>query len=121
MNRRDVLKASAGLAALAPFGLMAGRAIAGDMGKVLAVISHPVKDFAAWKVVYDSAEPVRQKAGVTGAEVFQDPTDPNKVVAIHRFPNLEAAQAFLADPGLKDAMMKGGVLSPPTVILATAA
>jgi len=89
-------------------------------GKVLAVVSHPVKDFAAWKVMYDGAEPVRQKAGVTGAEVFQDPADPNKIVVIHRFPSLEAAQAFLADPGLKDAMMKGGVMAPPTVLLAVA-
>jgi len=90
-------------------------------GKVLAVVSHPVKDFAAWKVMYDGAEQVRQKAGVTGAEVFQDLADPNKIVVIHRFPSLESAKAFLADPGLKEAMMKGGVLAPPTVILATAA
>eukprot|EP01037_Dinobryon_pediforme_P017800 gene17800-18020_t len=40
------------------------------IGKVLAVISHPVKDFATWKVAYDNAEPIRQKAGVTGAEVL---------------------------------------------------
>jgi len=90
-------------------------------GKVLAVVSHPVKSFATWKIAYDNAEPVRQKAGVTGAEVFQDPADPNKVVVIHRFSSLEAAQAFLGDPGLKEAMMKGGVLAPPTVVLATAA
>ena len=90
------------------------------LGKVLAVVSHPVKDFAAWKVIYDGAEPVRQKAGVTGAEVFQDPADPNKVVIIHRFPSLQATQEFLGDPGLKEAMMKGGVTAPPTVILAVA-
>ena len=71
-------------------------------------------------MIYDGAEPVRQKAGVTGAEVFQDPADPNKVVIIHRFPSLQAAQEFLGDPGLKEAMMKGGVTAPPTVILAVA-
>jgi quinol monooxygenase YgiN len=90
------------------------------LGKVLAVMSHPVKDFAAWKVTYDGAEPVRQLAGVTGAEVFQEPADPNEVVIIHRFPSLESEQGFLGDPGLKEAMMKGGVTAPPTVILAVA-
>ena len=120
MNRRDILKTSAGLATLLPCGLLANRATAGDMGKVLVVISHPVKAFAEWKVVYDSVEPMRQKAGVTGAEVFQDPGDPNKVVVIHRFPSLEAAQAFMGDPGLKDAMMQGGVTAPPAVIMAVA-
>ena len=89
-------------------------------GKVLAVVSHPVKDFSDWKVAYDSAEFVRQMASVTGAEVFQYPSDPSKVVIIHRFPSVEAAQGFLGDPGLKEAMMKGGVTAPPTVILAVA-
>ena len=89
-------------------------------GKVLAVFSHPVKDFAAWKLVYDSAQPIREKAGVTGAEVFQDPADPTKVVIIHRFPSIEAAQGFLANPALKEAMMNGGVTAPPSVLMAIA-
>jgi len=91
------------------------------MGKVLAVVSHPVKDYVVWRAIYDSAETIRQKAGVTGAEVFRDPKDANKVVIIHRFPSMEAAQAFLSDPGLKAAMEKGGVTAPPTVTLAVAA
>lgn len=38
-----------------------GKAQAAAMGPVLAVISHPVKDYAAWRIIYDSAEPLRQK------------------------------------------------------------
>ena len=90
------------------------------IGNILAVVSHPVKDFAAWRIVYDSVQPIRDRANVTGAEVFQDPADPTKVVIIHRFPSVEAAQGFLADPELKEAMMKGGVTAPPSVILAVA-
>ena len=63
-------------------------------GPVLALISHPVKDFAAWRAVYDSAEPIRQKAGVTAAEVFRDPKDPNAVLIIHRFASVAAMQSF---------------------------
>jgi quinol monooxygenase YgiN len=88
-------------------------------GPVLAVVSHPVSDYAAWRPVYDSAEPNREKAGVTGAEVFHDPNDPNRLVIIHRFETVEAAQGFLSDPDLKTAMTKGGVTAPPTVIIAT--
>lgn len=90
------------------------------MGPVLAVVSHPVKDYAVWRTVYDSAETIRQKAGVTGAEVFRDLKDPNSMVIIHRFPNLDAAQRFLGDPALKAAMEKGGVTAPPTAIMAVA-
>jgi quinol monooxygenase YgiN len=120
MDRRDLLKTGAGAAAALPTVLMAGSANAGSAGPVLAVISHPVKDYATWRVAYDGAEPIRQKAGVTGAEVFHDPKDENLLVIIHRFPSLAAMQAFLGDPGLKDAMMKGGVLAPPTSIVAIA-
>ena len=91
------------------------------IGKVLAVVSHPVKDYAAWKTVYDSVGPMQQKAGVTGAEVFQDPQDKNQVVVIHRFETVAAAQAFLSDPQLKDAMMRGGVTAAPSVTIAVAA
>lgn len=121
MNRRDLLIGTTGLAVMLPLGLLANRASASSLGKVLAVISHPVEDFAAWKAVYDSVEALRQKAEVTGAEVFQEPGEPNKVVVIHRFPSIDAAESFLGAPELKAAMMKGGVTAPPTVILAVVA
>ena len=121
MKKRNFMKAAAGLSATAIAASFVGKAQAGAMGPVLAVVSHPVKDFAAWRVVYDSVEAIRQKAGVTDAEVFQDPKDPNMVVIIHRFPTVEAAQAFLGDPALKEAMMKGGVTAPPTAMIAVSA
>ena len=91
---------------------------AAELGPVLAVVSHPVKDYAAWRVAYNEAAPIRQKAGVTGAEVFRDPNTPNNLVIIHRFKTVAAAHAFLADPDLKAAMDKGGVTAAPTAIIA---
>jgi len=76
------------------------------IGNVLARMNHPANDFRAWKFEYDRAEAMRKKAAVTGAEVFQDPFDPNMVAVIHRFPSLEAARAFLGDTALKEAMTK---------------
>jgi quinol monooxygenase YgiN len=88
---------------------------------VLAVISHPVADLAAWRVVYDAVQPVRDAAGVTGAEVFVDATNPSLVVILHRFATMEAAQGFLNHPDLAAAMQRGGVTAPPTIIFASAA
>lgn len=102
-------------------GLMGRPASAQDLGKVLAIISHPVADYAAWKVVYDEAAPIRAAAGVTGAEVFIDVSNPLMMVIIHRFPSVEAANAFLNNPDLAAAMQKGGVTAKPSVILAVAA
>jgi hypothetical protein len=121
MFRRDVARVTlAGAAALAA-GMIGTSASAQTLGPVLAVVSHPVKDFAAWKVVYDEAGPIRDAAGVTGAEVFHDAANPALVVIIHRFPTVEAANGFLNNPDLAAAMQKGGVTAPPTVILAIAA
>ncbi len=121
MTKRNFMKTAAGVAATVVAATLAGKAEAADMGPVLAVVSHSVKDYAAWRVVYDSFEPARRKAGVTGAEVFHDPKDPNMMIIIHRFPTVDDAQAFLADPALKDTMMKGGVTAPPTVTIAVVA
>ncbi len=120
MSKRELFKTAAGVAATVVAAGFVGKAQAATMGPVLAVVSHPVKDYAAWRVVYDSAEPIRQKAGVTGAEVFHDPKDSKMMVIIHRFPTLEAAQAFLGDPGLKAAMEKGGVTAAPSVVMGVA-
>ena len=89
-------------------------------GPVLAVISHPVKDYAAWRVAYDNAGPIREAANVTAAEVFHDPQDANKMVIIHRFPNLDLLQKFLSDPALASAMATGGVLAAPTTVVGIA-
>jgi quinol monooxygenase YgiN len=97
---------------------VAAAANAVGSGPVLAVISHTVKDYAAWLPVYVGAESIRAKAGVTGAEVFRDPGDPNKLTIIHRFETTAAANAFLSDPALKAAMTKGGVIGTPVTIIA---
>lgn len=121
MSKREFIKSVAAATATVLVAGAGGKVQAAAPGPVIAVISHPVKDYAAWRVVYDSAAPIREKAGVSGAEVFHDPKDPTMIVVIHRFPTLEAAEAFLGDPGLKDAMEKGGVTAAPTVVLAVAA
>jgi hypothetical protein len=122
MIRRNTFSAALLLAGIAVFqGLDVSAATATtttESGPVLAVISHTVKDYAAWLPAYDSAEPLRVKAGVSGAEVFRDPVDPNKLTIIHRFRTVAAANTFLADPALKAVMVKGGVVGAPVMLVA---
>jgi len=67
MKKRNLIKAAVVATAALIVAAIANKAIATDLGSMLAVISHPVKDYAAWRVIYDSAEPIRQKAGVTAS------------------------------------------------------
>ena len=85
------------------------------MARTLSIVQHPVRDYAAWRSVYDEVQPLRDKHGVSAADVLQDPADPNNVTVLHWFPSTGYAEAFAADPGLKDAMARAGVTAPPRI------
>lgn len=123
MNRLEAGKyAFAGAAAMAAYYGAPIAAVAEEaaLSPVLAVVTHPVADYAAWRAVYDEVEPLRAAAGVTGAEVFTDSANPLMLVILHRFPSMDAAQGFFANPDLVAAMQRAGVNAPPTVILSNA-
>ena len=88
--------------------------------EVLAVFTHPVRDYAAWRKVFDAAAPMQKAMGIIGVEVFQDPKDPNKVIVVDRYPDMATLEKYLANPDLKEAMTKAGVTSPPTVLIGLA-
>ena len=84
---------------------------------VLAVISHPVEDYATWRQAYDDFSDAQQAGGVIMEQVYQDPADPNKVLVLHGFETLEAADVFLNSEELKSAMQGAGVAAPPDVMV----
>ncbi len=85
------------------------------MQRVLMVVQHPVKDYDAWRIEYDRAEPIREKHGVTDATVFRNADNPHEITGLHWFPSVDKARAFAADPDLKDAMVRAGVSGPPRI------
>jgi quinol monooxygenase YgiN len=124
MSRREAgTYAFAGAAAMAVYCSAPTAALAEDaaLGPVLAVVTHPVADFAACRAVHDDIEPVRAAAGVTGAEVFTDATNPLTIVILHRFATKDAAKAFFANRDLAAAMQRDGVTAPPTIIFSNVA
>lgn len=87
------------------------------MARALSIVRHQVTEYDKWRAVYEEVQPLRDKHGVTSAEVLQDPSDPSDVTVLHWFPSLDKAQAFVSDPELKDAMNRAGVSAPPRVEL----
>ena len=77
-------------------------------------VRHKVADYAAWKQGYDGAESMRQQAGVTEASIHHDADDADTVIVVHKFPDLNAARAFAGADGLREAMMRAGVIGAPT-------
>ena len=85
------------------------------MARVLMIIQHSVGDYDAWRIEYDNAQPIRDRHSVSDAIVLRNADDPNDITGLHWFPSIDEAQAFAADPDLKDAMAKAGVIGPPRI------
>ena len=85
------------------------------------VVRHKVEDYAAWRPVYDSLEPLRSQHGCTGARVWQLTDDGNDVLITHDFPTADQAAGFAGDPELKEGMAKAGVAGQPQIEIFTVA
>ncbi|MGZ3418651.1 MAG: hypothetical protein ACXVEF_32920 [Polyangiales bacterium] len=81
----------------------------------MMLVTHEVKDYDAWKKGYDAHKSARDAAGLVDAFLGRDSAKPNLVHIGFRVPTLAAAQGFANDPGLKEAMMKAGVVGPPDI------
>jgi hypothetical protein len=82
---------------------------------MIIIVQHRVSDYDAWKSVFDEHEAVRRGHGATGHEVYRGLEDTNDLTIVNHFPTTEQAQAFAADPSLKEAMERGGVVSEPRI------
>jgi hypothetical protein len=73
-------------------------------------VLHRVRDYDAWRQVYDGVADVQKTGGVVEEAVYRSESDPNTVLVMHRFGTREQAHAFFeGNPALMDAMMRAGV------------
>lgn len=79
------------------------------------VITHAVADYDAWKQIFDEHAASRRLHGCASEELFRAPATPGTVMNVMRYPSLEAAQGFLADPSLRAAMGRAGVVGEPRI------
>ncbi len=80
---------------------------------ITLVVHHRVRDYGAWKLVFDEHEPTRREHGEIEHRVYRDIHDPNRVIVHNDFPSEEAARGFMEDPSLREAMGRAGVEGEP--------
>ena len=78
-------------------------------------VKHQVKDFNAWKSVYDGLGEVRKQKGVTAASVHRDPQNKNTLIITHQFKDLKSATDFANSTELKSALERSGVNGKPEI------
>jgi len=86
------------------------------------LVRHKVENYDSWKEGFDAHAEARKAAGSTGTNyLMRNADDPNEVVAILEWNDLDQARAFTQDPALKEAMQKAGVTGPPEITFLDAA
>lgn len=88
-----------------------------QMPPYAAVVIHEVKDYDAWKPVFDGDIEARKQAGITGEGVMRGvPND--KLVAVYLpATDPEKVKTLTTSKELKDKMKEGGVKGKPTVLI----
>ena len=77
------------------------------------LVRHKVENYDKWKPVFDAHGATRKAGGSKGARLFRNAADPNELVTLFEWDNLEKAQKFAQSPELREAMQKAGVVDHP--------
>jgi len=82
---------------------------------MILIVQHTVRDYDAWKPVFDEHEGVRVRYGCQGHTIYRDADDPNSLTLLFRYESRERADEFMRDPSLREAMERSGVISEPSI------
>jgi hypothetical protein len=69
-----------------------------------------VADFARWKAVFASHQTAPQGAGLQLAGIWRSLEEPNNIFFMFEVAGVEAARAFISDPGAAKAGEESGVI-----------
>ncbi|MFI5159925.1 MAG: hypothetical protein ACHQHN_01550 [Sphingobacteriales bacterium] len=97
----DTTKKAAAPAAMTPFDVVDVR--------------HNVKDYAKWRPVFDADSTNRKAAGGQDLIVGRGVDSANSLLVVVKVSDMAKAKVMMADPKLKAAMDKGGVISKPDI------
>ncbi len=76
------------------------------------LIIHAVKDYPAWKTIFDDAASLRREAGEQSYQVLRDEKDANRIVHFSKWASLAQAQAFFESARLVEIRRQAGVEAP---------
>jgi hypothetical protein len=82
---------------------------------VRIMIRHRVKDYPAWRKIYDEFDETRKSLGTLDQAVYIKVDDPLDVTVTHDYADLETAKAFAGSTELREAMQRAGVDGQPQI------
>ena len=85
------------------------------------MVTHKIKDWDAWKKVYDEDKTNRMNAGLTDRVLAYGVGDNHQVTMVFLVSDMKKAEDFSKSPELRAKMEAGGVEGPPTFFYYTVA
>ncbi len=79
------------------------------------LIKHKVKNYPAWKKVFDGLIETRRAGGEKSYQILHPDNDENNLLAIFEWDSLDNARKFTGSQELHDAMGNAGVIEQPDV------
>ena len=79
------------------------------------LIRHKVENYTNWKSAFDAHKAMRKAGGEKTYQIFHAADDPNNLVLLFEWDNLDSARRFLESLDLRQAMQKAGVSDQPDV------
>jgi hypothetical protein len=87
----------------------------------MIIVRHKMKDFAAWKSVFEGHRAAQAAAGLSNPRVFRSADDPSEVVILFDAQDIAKAKQFASSPDLRSAMAAAGVTDKPDIYFLNAA
>lgn len=78
-------------------------------------VRHKVKDYKAWKEVFDNFEETRRSGGEKYYHILHSENDPNNLYLMFKWDNPDNARTFFDSSDLKETMEKAGVVDHPEI------
>ena len=79
------------------------------------LVRHKVQDYAKWKPGFDEHGAVRKASSSKGGLLFRNADDPNELVILLEFEDLDRAREFARSDDLRDKMRQVGVVDQPYI------
>jgi heme-degrading monooxygenase HmoA len=80
---------------------------------VQVIVRHKVQDYTKWYAMYTGHASTRKTGGSKGARLFRNADNPNELVILFEWENLEKARQFVQSEDLRKIMEKAGVVDKP--------
>lgn len=84
---------------------------------MVLMVTHQVRDFDAWKPVFEAEEAARWRFGARRHRLYRNPEDGNDLLIAIDMPSADAARRLLLDAKARRVFEAGGVLSEPAIRL----